>query len=44
MVGSDLVVGGDSSGCWVFDRWMTVADGMGVQGVFLQWLVVAGYG
>ena len=25
-------------------RWMTVADGMGVQGVFLQWLVVAGYG
>ena len=25
-------------------RWMTVAGGMGVQGVFLQWLVVAGYG
>ena len=25
-------------------RWMMVADGMGVQGVFLQWLVVVGYG
>ena len=28
-------------GC--LDRWMTVADGMGLQGMFLQWLVVAGY-
>ena len=28
-------------GC--LDRWMTVADGMGLQGVCLQWLVVVGY-